>query len=107
MTVCSGGIHILDKGSLSILLYADDQIVVGKSVNKLQRSIYILDIICHKYNFKIYNTKIKTTNNGLPREEPCKNKNCSLIIVFWSRYHVLIIWDVTSHIARTKISRES
>ena len=53
MNVCPAGIRISDKGSLSTLLYADDQIIIGKSENELQRSIYTLHTICQKYNFKI------------------------------------------------------
>ena len=47
MVVCPAGIQIEDKGSLSTLLYTDDQIIIEKSEIELQMSVYNLFITLH------------------------------------------------------------
>jgi len=44
---------------LNTLLFADDQVVIQDSEDKLQKSVYILNQICKDYNLKISRDKTK------------------------------------------------
>jgi len=44
---------------LNTLLFADDQVIIQDSEDKLQKSIYLLNQMCKDYNLKISTDKTK------------------------------------------------
>jgi hypothetical protein len=43
----------------NILLFADDQVIIQDSEDKLKKSVYILNQLTKDYNLKIYTDKTK------------------------------------------------
>jgi uncharacterized membrane protein YgaE (UPF0421/DUF939 family) len=55
------GINFGRNSFLSSLLYADDEVIIYYSEDKMQRAIFKLNKIADNYNLKISVTKTKTT----------------------------------------------
>jgi hypothetical protein len=51
--------YIIDDISLSMLLFADDQVVLANAEDNLQRAVYKLSNIANKYNLKMSAKKLK------------------------------------------------
>jgi hypothetical protein len=54
------GIWLKETAALNALLFAEDQIIIQESEDKLKRSIFYVNNICKSYNLKISTNETKT-----------------------------------------------
>ena len=66
------GIQLNEEKKIETILFADDQVIISKNENELQRSVYNLEKIAKKFGMKISSSKTKTL--AFKGKEPTRSK---------------------------------
>lgn len=71
---CSDGIHLGNGNYVNTLLFADDQVLIARNENELQKNAHILSNILEDYNLKISIKKSKVMS--FQGKYPVRSKIC-------------------------------
>ncbi|MGP1933410.1 MAG: reverse transcriptase domain-containing protein [Arsenophonus sp. NC-XBC3-MAG3] len=69
------------------VFFADDQIVIRKTEDKLQKAVYTLQKLCGNYNFKISTNKTK--NMAIQGKNTVRTKIVVNYTIYWSKSRVV------------------